>query len=339
MISSSKNIPMPTVSVCVITYNHEKYLRQCLQSIVDQETDFDFELIVADDCSTDNTRELIEEFSRKYPTMVRGIFQNSNTGGTKNYLDVHAAARGKYVAHMDGDDYALPTKLQKQVDAFRRDSDLSMVVHGAMILDEPTGKFLRPVKRFYDHQKENLDFLLLHLPYFAHSSKMYKKCPDEDFNYKGKEILDCGFHVFHASKGAIYMIPEELIVYRKNIGLSTIRNTKGIVVSQQTNRGRHEAIDSARLYNVDEDVISRSHAQAEFSNAASLLLSKSYFDYQRSISLSVSHKRIGVPQYILYILKGIPAFSRLLWMSMRWVVHTIGAFRLLSTTTGFKWKN
>jgi glycosyltransferase involved in cell wall biosynthesis len=339
MISSTENIPTPTVSVCVITYNHEKYIRQCLQSIVDQETDFDFELIVADDCSTDNTPELVKEFINKYPAIVRGIFQETNTGGTKNYLDVHSAARGKYVAHMDGDDYALPTKLQKQVDVFRNNPELSMVVHGTKIFDEAAGKYLQPVKRFYDNRKENLDFLLLNLPYFAHSTKMYKKCSDEDFNFKGNDIIDCWFHIFHASKGDIYMIPEELIVYRKNIGLSTIRNSEGIVASQQTNRHIHQAIDNARLFNVDKDVILRSHAQAELSNAASLLRSKSYLDYQRAISLSVSYKRIGAPQYILYILRGLPVFSRLLWVSMRWVVYTIGAFRLLSKTRWFKWKN
>ena len=61
----------PKVSVCVITFNHEKYIRQCLQSIVDQETNFDFEVIVGDDCSKDGTREVVQEFAGKYLTIFQ----------------------------------------------------------------------------------------------------------------------------------------------------------------------------------------------------------------------------------------------------------------------------
>jgi len=105
----------PKVSVCVITYNQEKYIRQCLQSIVDQETDFDFEVIVGEDCSTDGTRAIVQEFSEKFPNIVKPIYQKKNIdGGGYNFLTVHRAARGEYVAHIDGDDFALPGKLQAQ---------------------------------------------------------------------------------------------------------------------------------------------------------------------------------------------------------------------------------
>lgn len=321
-------IETPTLSVCVIAYNQEKYLEQCLQSIVDQKTDFYFEVIVGDDCSTDGTNTIIRNFEKKYPRVVKGIYQETNTGGTKSYLDVHAAARGTYVAHIDGDDYALPSKLQQQVDIFRNFPNVSMVVHGTLILDVARGNFLEPVRRFYSNRLENMFFLLANLPYFAHSSKMYKRCLDEDFFYNGTDIIDCQFHIFHASKGDIYMIPEELTVYRMNIGLSTTQGTNiESVVSQRTNELRHEAIDSARKFNVSEDMILKSHAQSELMNAISLLRSRSYDEYRLSISRSVKFRKMGILQNSLFILRDLPVLSRLVWISVRWIVFKIKFFR------------
>lgn len=115
-------VKTPKVSVCVVTYNQEKYIRQCLQSIVDQETDFDFEVIVGDDCSTDGTRAIVQEFAEKYPDIVIPIFHEKNIGGTQNYFSVHKLAKGEYVAHIDGDDWWLPNKLSYQVNIIKNNN-------------------------------------------------------------------------------------------------------------------------------------------------------------------------------------------------------------------------
>ena len=94
----------PKVSVCVVTYNQKKYIRQCLQSIVDQEADFDFEVIVGDDCSEDGTREIVQEFVERYPGLVKAVLHEKNVGIVVNYRSVHDLARGEYIAHCDGDD-------------------------------------------------------------------------------------------------------------------------------------------------------------------------------------------------------------------------------------------
>ena len=129
----------PKVSVCVITYNQERYIRKCLQSLVEQQTDFDFEVIVGDDCSTDGTRTVVREFVERYPRLVRALFQERNTGGSRNNLEVHAAARGDYVAHVDGDDYALPGKLQAQADVLDRDLACNAVWHRVDYFDDEGG--------------------------------------------------------------------------------------------------------------------------------------------------------------------------------------------------------
>jgi glycosyltransferase involved in cell wall biosynthesis len=129
----------PKVTVCVITYNQQPYIRQCLDSLVSQTVNFDFEIVVGDDCSTDGTREIVNEFIARYPNLVRTNFQPSNTGGSRNNLEVHAAALGEYVAHMDGDDYALPGKLQAQADALDRDAACNAVWHPVDFFDDEGG--------------------------------------------------------------------------------------------------------------------------------------------------------------------------------------------------------
>ena len=129
----------PKVSVCVITYNQERYIRKCLQSLVEQQTNFDFEIIVGDDCSTDGTQAVVREFVERYPQLVRALVQECNTGGSRNNLEVHAAARGGYVAHVDGDDYALAGKLQAQADVLDRDPACNAVWHRVDYFDDEGG--------------------------------------------------------------------------------------------------------------------------------------------------------------------------------------------------------
>src|SRR6185369_17391361 len=117
------------LSVCVVTYNQENYIRQCLQSIIDQVTDFSFEIIVGDDCSTDNTRSIVKEYCDKYPEIIKPLFHQVNIGATRNYFAVHSKAGGEYIAHCDGDDYKIPGKLQKQVAFLDQHRDCAIVGH------------------------------------------------------------------------------------------------------------------------------------------------------------------------------------------------------------------
>jgi glycosyltransferase involved in cell wall biosynthesis len=124
----------PKVTVCVITYNHEKYIQQCLRSIVDQVTDFDFVVLVGDDCSTDSTRTIAQIFVDKYPGKVLPIFRNKNIGSMNNFIAVLNIADGKYIALCEGDDYWLDRfKLQKQVDFLEANPNYSLCFHNALV--------------------------------------------------------------------------------------------------------------------------------------------------------------------------------------------------------------
>lgn len=105
------------LSVCVITYNHATYIRQCIDSIINQNCNFDYEIIIGDDCSTDKTQEILLDCYKSYPNLIRLLFNNKNIGISDNYRQVLETARGEYIALCEGDDYWTDSlKLRKQVD-------------------------------------------------------------------------------------------------------------------------------------------------------------------------------------------------------------------------------
>ena len=128
---SEKLCKNPVVSVHMITYNHEPYIRQAIEGVMMQKTDFEFELVIGEDCSQDKTREICFEYQKKYPDKIRVLWWHENVsklGG--NGRRVGARCRGKFVAICEGDDYWIdPLKLQKQVDVMRSRPYVSMCCH------------------------------------------------------------------------------------------------------------------------------------------------------------------------------------------------------------------
>lgn len=105
------------VSVDMITYNHEKFIVQAIEGVLMQKTNFRFELVIGEDCSTDRTREICIEYRNKYPDIIKLLLPEKNLGVRENGLATIRACRGKYIALCEGDDYWTdPYKLQKQVD-------------------------------------------------------------------------------------------------------------------------------------------------------------------------------------------------------------------------------
>ena len=128
------------VSVLVTTYNHERYIRQCLDSMLAQKTDFPFEIIVRDDCSTDGTGDIIREYAEKYPGKVIPFilaFNHFSRGLTNDsFAKMFAMARGKYIAICEGDDFWTdPEKLQVQADWLEAHPDCSLCVTASHYAD------------------------------------------------------------------------------------------------------------------------------------------------------------------------------------------------------------
>jgi glycosyltransferase involved in cell wall biosynthesis len=122
----------PVVSIVCVTYNHGKYLRDAIHGFLMQLTDFPFEIIIHDDASVDSTPEIIREYARKYPNLIKPIMQAENqySKGLKIFPLALPQARGKYIAQCEGDDYWIdPYKIQKQVDLLTANPTFSMCFH------------------------------------------------------------------------------------------------------------------------------------------------------------------------------------------------------------------
>ena len=124
------------VSVSMITYNQKDYIRQAIDGVLMQKTDFTIELILSDDCSTDSTSDICYEYYCKYPNIIRLVSPSENLGSIRNFLRNLEFCRGKYIALCEGDDYWTdPLKLQKQVDFLESHTDYSMCLHSVWKLE------------------------------------------------------------------------------------------------------------------------------------------------------------------------------------------------------------
>ncbi len=132
---------IPFVSVCIITYNHENYIAQAIEGALIQKTNFPFEIVIGEDCSTDGTREIVFDYAKKYPNIIRVITSEKNVGMINNFIRTLNVCKGKYIALCEGDDYWIdPYKLQKQVDFLEANPDCSLCFHNAFKIYENSTK-------------------------------------------------------------------------------------------------------------------------------------------------------------------------------------------------------
>ena len=118
----------PLVSVLSITYNQERYIAQAIESFLSQHVTFPYEIVIGEDCSTDATMDIVSDFERRYPDIIRVVSSSHNVGVVANFLRTFEACLGKYVAMCEGDDYwHHPHKLQRQVEFLEAHTDHGMV--------------------------------------------------------------------------------------------------------------------------------------------------------------------------------------------------------------------
>lgn len=218
----------PKVSVCVITYNHAKYIGECLRSILEQQTKFEFEIIVGDDGSTDGTRGVIESLAALHPGRIRALLHDPHIGGTKNMMAVHNEARGKYVAHLDGDDLALPGKLQAQADYLDLHDDCALVWHRMLLFDD-ANTYCHPnllELGMFEDGKVRLEDTLMFGSLAYHSSVMYRRETRRTREVQ-REMLDWYFTVEHLQSGYGKYLEDILGKYRRNSHTGITRKGKG----------------------------------------------------------------------------------------------------------------
>ncbi len=132
----NKNLK-PILSVCMITYNHEAYVFQSIEGILKQKTNFKYELVIGEDCSTDFTRKICEEYAQKYPEIINLLPSEKNLGICHNFIRTLNACTGQYIAICEGDDYWTDSlKIQKQVDFLDTNPDYAIVATDITLVDK-----------------------------------------------------------------------------------------------------------------------------------------------------------------------------------------------------------
>lgn len=145
----------PLVSVALITYNHANFIRTAIESILMQKTDFYFELIIADDASTDGTTEIVFEYQKKYPQIIKVLSTTVNLGMHRNAFRLWKACRGKYIAFLEGDDFwSYDLKLQRQVDYLEIHKKAMATAHNVLCISESGDKLPNEMIDF-PYQKEH----------------------------------------------------------------------------------------------------------------------------------------------------------------------------------------
>lgn len=213
----------PTVSVCITTYNHGKFIAKAIESILAQKIDFPIEILIGEDASTDDTRSIVENFVRQYPEIIRPFYHgregklviNGRITGRKNLVNNLLNAKGKYVILLDGDDFWLDNgKLTHQVMFLDRNPDYVACFHNAIHVDEED--------RFCDRlavHLEQVDFTLEDIlrtnpiPTMTclFRNPYYKELPE--WFYK-TDMGDWPVHILNAQRGKLHYFPMVMAAYR-----------------------------------------------------------------------------------------------------------------------------
>ncbi len=221
------------VSVICNAYNHEPYIKDALDGFIMQKTNFPFEVLIHDDASTDKTADIIREYEKKYPELIKPVYQTENqySKGVKISVSFQfPRVKGKYVAVCEGDDYWTdPYKLQKQYDAMQQHPEIDICAHQAEIIDASTNS----VTKRFSACEENSVFSVEQVisgggGFVATNSLFYRSEIDKDRPaFRQKSNMDFLLQTHGSLRGGMLYLKDCMAIYRTNVnGSWTTRNKK-----------------------------------------------------------------------------------------------------------------
>lgn len=241
------------VSVICTNYNKGQYIQNALDSFLKQETNFPFEIICVDDASTDQSKNIIQQYANNYPEKIRAFFHSENIGITKTWIQICKEAKGKYIARCDGDDYWLdPLKLQKQVDFLESNSQSNWCTCDFCIIDE-NGKI--QVEHAFESNKIPLittfEDMLIYKGFTCPSSWLIDtKLMNEVNAIIDEEATDDTFNIqlefFLRTK--LDYIPEQMTAYRVLSGSDSRPESKESIEK------RFKGLLKAQLYYLEKNI-------------------------------------------------------------------------------------
>jgi len=216
------------VSVAMITYNHERFIKQAIESVLMQQTDFEIELVVGEDCSTDGTRAIVRAYRDRYPEQIQLLLPEKNQGMMNNFVATLNMCRGQYVALLEGDDYWInPTKLQKQVNFLEHQRQCTVCFHNALIvydgcIKDPHPYYAEQPQEMQSRKPKPMSTLedILSGNFIQTCSVMFRagilhELPDW---YVDLPFGDWALHILNAHHGDMGYIDEILSTYRIHDG-------------------------------------------------------------------------------------------------------------------------
>lgn len=213
----------PVVSVVCLTYNHEPYLRRALDSILNQKTEFPFEVLVGEDCSPDGSRAILKEYEQQHPGFFRMFYHEKNVGATANLHDLFMRTEGKYLVILETDDYWTDDhKLQKQVDFLESHPEYIGCAHDSVVIDE-NENVLNPSRiAMRGGHAETVYTLkdLLETGFIFQTSSVLARnvfLDRHDFSvlYQAHPLVgDLTYYCEILRKGSIYILPDVMTAYR-----------------------------------------------------------------------------------------------------------------------------
>ena len=222
------------VTVVCVTYNHEKYIGEALESFVRQKTNFRFQVYVGEDCSPDNTRAIVREYAEKYPDIIVPFYRDPNVGAIRNFGDLCERVTTKYIAFCDGDDYWIDdNKLQMQFDFMESHPELNGCFSNAKVQIDDTwggasvykknkdGELIWPdcIPDFKMPKDNRIDAKVLINVNCVHTSTAFVRINPEVVlpdDYYLSVIGEIPLFLMHMGKGQFGFIPKVLSVYRRN---------------------------------------------------------------------------------------------------------------------------
>ena len=294
------------VSVFMLTYNQEKFISKTIESVLMQKTDFDFQLVIGEDASTDRTGEICKNYQLEYGKKIKLISHKKNLGLIRNFIKTYEACDGKYVAILDGDDYWIdPYKLQKQVDYLERKSEYSIVFTGFKKLFTDG----RMISKDYSDMALTTGFKdIVKKNYICSATVMFRnKLHLKDYpKWLGRfPYGDWPLYLWQTRKGEkIGFLEDETAVYRMEIGVSEkLKTIHSDIV--KVNADIISCVRQDNQFTIFRNEIKKSFKNHQMELMGSLFREKRFTSsFRKALSLSTSYP-LNVIKTYMYLFKRI----------------------------------